>query len=111
MTMDYGRDWPPPPKPEPSRPPRHRRFTLWQKCAIAIVAYAVIAVLALIAVHVLVAPLDPYKPAASTPPAVTHTKVSSRASTDVARRIRPRPAATRDLPTGVQRAEVTNDDA
>lgn len=43
MTMDYGPNWAPKPRP-PSAPVRkRRRFSLWQRCVMVITGYTLIA--------------------------------------------------------------------
>jgi hypothetical protein len=67
--MNYGPDWPP--APEPTEPPRRRRLRLWQRCAIAVGAYAVIAAVGLIVLHYLQQPIHFGTPAPTSHSATT----------------------------------------
>lgn len=68
--MDYGDDWPPPPKPPVERPPARRPWPLRRKLALLIAAYVVVIVGVLIIGRLLDRPFDPYKPE-PTPASVT----------------------------------------
>ena len=76
--MDYGDDWPPPPAPPK---PARRTWPLWQKLGAWGLLYVLVAILALVGLHVRqqhVPPFDPYRtPSAATTTTAPHPATAS----------------------------------